>query len=269
MTTKLLRLAMCAATAGGLMAAATAGNAHAQVSGQVNAVAKPQKPAYIFDRGWHVEAKPGVFFSLGGTRGISDVAPYVALSAGYDINFDMSVGLQLMMGGSSNNPRLDTAKQVEIARTSGVPSADLAAFGEGTVDGGRVAARDFTAGMVNGYYQYRIRVADHWAIPISALVGVAFLAPGNGNSGSLVGDSASGSTLARQKAKTEAANEIYRQDPLGESAKGPLFNAGLSTGFFYFSRMRHFMVGVEVSGFFIVGPNIPALAAAPTFRYTF
>ena len=59
---------------------------------------------FELDRGFYLGSDLGVFFALGGTRGYSNVQPYLAIKLGLDIGDYFGLQLNLSTAYSSGNP---------------------------------------------------------------------------------------------------------------------------------------------------------------------
>lgn len=60
---------------------------------------------FILDRGFYLASDLGIFLTLGGTRGYSNVQPYLSVKAGIDIGDYFGIQLNLSTGYSSGNPK--------------------------------------------------------------------------------------------------------------------------------------------------------------------
>lgn len=59
---------------------------------------------FVLSRGFYVASDLGVFFTLGGARGYSNTAPYLAVKLGYDIGDYFGIQANFSTGYSSGNP---------------------------------------------------------------------------------------------------------------------------------------------------------------------
>lgn len=67
-------------------------------------IGKDQLAIFRLQRGAFFSSDLGVFFTLGGQRGYSNVEPYIAVHTGYDVSNYISLQLSLATGYSSGNP---------------------------------------------------------------------------------------------------------------------------------------------------------------------
>ena len=59
---------------------------------------------FVLQRGFYFSSDVGLFMSLGGENGYSEVQPYVAIKIGFDVNDTFSLELKLSHAYVSNNP---------------------------------------------------------------------------------------------------------------------------------------------------------------------
>lgn len=59
---------------------------------------------FVLQRGFYLASDLGTFQTLGGTRGYSNLEPYVALHVGYDVSRSVSLQLDLAQGYAAANP---------------------------------------------------------------------------------------------------------------------------------------------------------------------
>jgi hypothetical protein len=59
---------------------------------------------FVLERGFYFSGDLGVFMTVGGVKGLSNVQPFMALQAGFDVNKFLSVQAALSTGYVSGNP---------------------------------------------------------------------------------------------------------------------------------------------------------------------
>jgi hypothetical protein len=177
-----------------------------------------QLAVFVLHRGFFFSSDLGVFMTLGGYRGYSNVQPYLSLKAGFDINDALSVQAYVAHGYSSGNP---------------ISAMDLPeSGGQSTV----------SYGLLNfgGELVYAIRPTERFAIEPRIGGGLTRIYP------TLTSPSDPGATL---------------------SPSSPHVGGGID--FKYLTLLTDFTAGVSLTGYYIIGPQIPAAAAAFVVRYTF
>jgi hypothetical protein len=112
---------------------------------------------FRLQRGWYVGADFGTFFTIGDTKGISNVQPYLALRLGYDLTDNFSLQLTGSAGYVSNNPLSVYDEPDKTPNGTSVTSYDLL---------------NLTAEAV-----YALRVTSRFAIEPKAGIGVSRINP--------------------------------------------------------------------------------------------
>jgi hypothetical protein len=87
-----------------------------------------QLAVFVLQRGFYASADLGMFMTFGGTRGYSNIQPFVAVKLGFDINDMLSVQLALSNGYSSGNPLSDNDAGLGLADQEVI---DYSLFGMG------------------------------------------------------------------------------------------------------------------------------------------
>lgn len=87
-----------------------------------------QLAVFVLERGFYASGDLGIFMTFGGTRGYSNVQPFVAVKIGFDINDYLSVQLALSSGYSSGNPLSDNDAGLGIPEQEVI---DYSLFGMG------------------------------------------------------------------------------------------------------------------------------------------
>lgn len=80
---------------------------------------------FVLQRGLYVGADFGTFISLGDTKGVSNVQPYVALRIGYDLSKSLSLQATASAGYVAENPISDFDNPDITPNGTGVTSYDL------------------------------------------------------------------------------------------------------------------------------------------------
>jgi hypothetical protein len=70
-------------------------------------IGEDQLAVFVLQRGFYLAGDLGFLMTFGGTRGYSNVQPYVALKAGFDINDYLGAQVSVSSGYSSGNPLSD------------------------------------------------------------------------------------------------------------------------------------------------------------------
>jgi hypothetical protein len=112
---------------------------------------------FVLQRGWYVGADFGTFVSIGNTKGISSVQPYLALRVGRDLTDNLSLQLSGSAGYVSDNPLSSYDDPIKTPSGTSVTSYDLL---------------NLTAEAV-----YALRVTSRFAIEPRAGAGVSRINP--------------------------------------------------------------------------------------------
>lgn len=67
-------------------------------------IGEDQLAIFVLQRGFYFASGLGVFMTMGGTRGYSNIQPYMTIKGGFDISDLMSVQLAVASGYASGNP---------------------------------------------------------------------------------------------------------------------------------------------------------------------
>ncbi len=177
-----------------------------------------QLAVFKLNRGFYFSSDLGLFMTLGGFRGYSNVQPYLSLTAGFDLNEFISLQAYMSHGYSSGNP-------ISVNDT---PNA-----------GGQVTT---SYGMLNGGagVVFALRPTERFALEPKVGGGITKIYP------QLTDPNDPGATL---------------------SPTAPHLSFGLDLK--YLTLLTDFTAGVSLTGYYVLGPNIPAAAAAFVVRYTF
>lgn len=203
-------------------------------------------------RGFFAEADLGVYFTFGGRntndvnpenpfpkKGISNVQPYLALTAGYDLvhseGFALSAGLRLGAGYSGGAGRVDDS---ELTGLQG--SADDA---KATIASVSTKPSDFAVIEMGAALAAAIFVSQRVAITVKADGGIAAVDPNP---------------------------TAYAADPGAASATfAPIIGGGL--GVEYFTLLNDFSVGLDLRFAMVLvsGSSIPSASISAPIKYTF
>lgn len=185
--------------------------------------------------GFHLELEPGIFMTFGGSKTVSEAAPYIGADIGYDINSNIAFGINFAYAASAASARETNPEIIE------------------ELNG---AFKDYTMVLADVFFEYRVDVYERLAVLIDAVGGATLLSPQNNS----------------QYQYPQPDGPMLREiDPLGDAsdASSTNFNVGLQTGIHYYTYMRHFNLGLELGFYYILPTGIPALAIYPALRYTF
>ncbi|GAB4294902.1 MAG: hypothetical protein Kow0090_09730 [Myxococcota bacterium] len=182
--------------------------------------------------GFHLELEPGVAMTFGGSKAVSDAAPYIGADIGYDISPNIAFGINFAYVASVGSAR---SKDTEL------------------VTNYNGAFKDYTMLISDVFFEYRLDVAERLAVLFDLVGGATLLAPLNHSEFDYNG------------------TPLNQADPLGSAgdAASTNFNFGLQTGVHYYTYMRHVNLGMELGFYYILPTGIPALAVYPSLRYTF
>ena len=89
-------------------------------------IGEDQLAVFVLNRGFYCNGDLGVFMTFAGVRGYSNVQPFVAIKAGFDIGNYISVQLAFASGHSSSNPM---SNMDSPANPSGAGSNAVTSFG--------------------------------------------------------------------------------------------------------------------------------------------
>ncbi len=184
---------------------------------------------FILDRGFYVASDLGIFLTLGGTRGYSNVQPILSLRPGFDIGDLFSIQLDISLAYASGNP---------------VSNADRKAAVEGST-ANQDATVDFGIINVGAEGVFAIRPLRRLAIEITAGGGYTFIDPPLTDPNSTVG----------VNTKVDGSGGHY---VVGVDFK----YLTLLTNFTAGASVKHY-------GFIGGWGYIPAIAITATVRYTF
>jgi hypothetical protein len=186
--------------------------------------------------GFFVDLEPGAFFSAGGTnsrgnKGVSNAQLYFQLGVGYDI---------IKAVAPSDAFGLALGLNLGVGASAGSCFATVTTNGACLYDPAKrandpdnIAPDNFTWTLVGLEVIFKVKLVERLYLRPRVLVGYAFL------------------------------------DPQPIQNLGMTFYAGIAAGIEYMTPMDHFSIGLDVDGKLIIGPNIPAFAIYPMFKYTF
>jgi hypothetical protein len=177
-----------------------------------------QLAVFVLQRGFYFSSDVGVFMSFGGTNGYSNIQPYLAVKAGFDVNQSLSVQLAMAHGYVSENP---------------ISSFD-------TADGGGQHTSSFGLIAISGEASYAFRPTPRFAIEPRLGAGVTHIYP----------------------ALTDPSDARVTLSSINPHVTG-------GADFKYLTLLTDFSAGASLTGYFIIGPNIPAAALALVVHYTF
>ncbi len=78
-------------------------------------IGEDQLAVFVLQRGFYVSGDLGILMTFGGTRGYSNLQPYVGVKAGFDINDFIGVALAISSGYSSGDPLSDNDAGLGVA----------------------------------------------------------------------------------------------------------------------------------------------------------
>ncbi len=203
--------------------AAVADEAQQEELPEIGESASLQK--FELGRGVYFSGDLGVFLSLGGVKGYSNVQPYMAVRAGFDLSDMISVQLSLGNGLVSGNP----------------PSAHDDPNDPNGLGAGGNQTSNYSTLNVGPEVVFAFRPTERIAIEPKIGGGISYVTP------SLTQDA------------TQAEPVLY-------SSVLPMASFGVD--FKYLTLLTNFTAGISISGYYIIGPNIPAVGAAFVVRYT-
>ncbi|MFC1609339.1 adventurous gliding motility protein CglE [Myxococcota bacterium] len=181
-------------------------------------IGEDQLAVFVLQRGFYFSGDLGVFMTFGGTRGYSNIQPYVAVKAGFDINDYLSVQAAFSSGYSSGNPLSNN-------------DAGLGLGGQEVVN--------YNLFNLGAEVVGAIRPSTRFAIEPKA-----------------------GGGLTRINPTPHDPN-----DPNSfVSGFAPHVVAGVDLK--YLTLLTDFSAGMSLTGYFIIGPNIPAVSIGFVVRYT-
>jgi len=189
---------------------------------------------FILDRGFYVSSDLGVFLTLGGARGYSNVQPYMAVKVGFDIGDYFGIQLDLSTGYSSGNPASNADRPVGDSDRGGYDNFDA------TVNYGV-----FNAGLeVVG----AIRPTQRLAIEPKLGGGFTFIDP----------------PLSKVPSAGAAIGTLLEK----HGGAGGHFVVGVDIK--YLTLLSNFTAGASVNFYGFVGAHgfIPALGVGAVVRYT-
>jgi hypothetical protein len=186
-------------------------------------IGEDQLAVFVLNRGFYANGDLGVFLTLGGVRGYSNVQPYVALKAGFDVGNYVSVQLALASGYSSGN----ALSQNDAPGAGGNETVNYGLF------------------MIGAEVVGAIRPTARFAIEPRVGGGVARIDP----------------------QPTDPNIDLRATDAKSVPGLAPQVGGGID--FKYLTLLTDFSAGLSLGGYFVIGPNIPAVSIAGSVRYTF
>ena len=190
---------------------------------------------FELDRGFYLSSDLGVLISLGGTRGYSNLQPFVSVRSGYDLNDMFSVQGSVSMGYISQN----AVSEYDLPQAT-------AAYPNGG-QGRKIYSYDITMFAIEGLASFR--PTERIAIEPKLGAGVTLLSP------------------APTDAAVAAAGGCNQTTGCAMSPLAPHAMAGVDIK--YLTLLTDFSAGVSMNGYFVIGPNILAVSGAFLVRYTF
>lgn len=198
-----------------------------------------QQEAFVIRRGFWTQADLGVFFTLGGknydtlqgltSKGISNIQPFVGVTAGYDIaysdSYQFAIGAKLAAAYSAGAARVTDAALARVADDAATMASDF-----GIYELGLLAKFGFFLSP---------RVALNLAID----GGASFVDPD----------------------PTKAATE----DGAGGAVFAPLFGAGLGVEYYTLLNDFSVGLDLRFAMAMVSGASIPGLSITLPIRYTF
>lgn len=118
-------------------------------------------------KGFSSEINPGVFFTIGGNKSVSNSEPYYNFVLGYSFSKSSSAGLSLGASMVSNNAPKKKS---------------------GDVEADKLNYDNYTLAFVNLSYLYKVDIGNDLFVPVKVFGGGAFASPSPNNSGSFLPD---------------------------------------------------------------------------------